>query len=247
MRLLLDAGNSRLKWGLRDGGRWQGQGVVDYADLAALPGVLPAALPTDVPVFGANVAGADVAAAIARALGGRTALPVWLSSGAQAGGVVNRYTDPAQLGVDRWAALVGAWRLHGGPCLVVSAGTATTVDLLDAAGVFQGGLILPGFELMRRALAGSTAGLGYGEGQVVAAPRNTADAIFAGCLHAQVGAVERMFVRLAGQAGALALVSGGAAHLLAEYLAIPCRVVPNLVLEGVARLTEADGAGPARP
>jgi type III pantothenate kinase len=243
MRLLLDAGNTRLKWGLRAGGAWVGQGVADYAALASLTAVLPVA--ATLPVFGVNVAGAAVAAAIAEALAERTPPPVWLQARAEGGGVLSRYEQPFQLGADRWAALVGARAVHCGAALVVTAGTATTVDVLDAAGVFQGGLILPGFELMRRALAGNTAGLGYAEGRVVDYPRNTADAIYAGCLHAQAGAVERMFARMAGQAEALCLVSGGAAEVLAPQLNIPCRLVRNLVLEGLARLTEAAaGEGP---
>lgn len=237
MRLLLDAGNTRLKWGLRAGAEWLVQGVADYADLAGLVRMLPAEA---VPVFGANVAGPEVAAAIAQALPAGMAAPVWLASQAAGGGVVNGYTEPAQLGVDRWAALVGARGLHSGACLVVTAGTATTVDVLDESGHFLGGLILPGFDLMRRALAGNTAGLAYAPGRVAALPKNTADAIFAGCAQAQAGAVERMFARLEGPRP-LCLVNGGSAELLAENLRIPFRVVPNLVLEGVARLTE-DGA-----
>jgi type III pantothenate kinase len=243
VRLLLDAGNTRLKWGLRAGGDWLGQGVVDYAQLAALTGVLPEA-PRELPAFGVNVAGPAVAAAIANALAGSSLAPVWLQAQAEGGGVVSRYTDPGQLGADRWAALVGARTLHAGACLVVTAGTATTVDVLDAEGIFEGGLILPGFDLMRRALAGNTAGLGYAEGKVVEFPRNTADAIYAGCIHAQAGAVEHMFARLAERANALCLVSGGAAEVLAANLALPCRVVPNLVLEGLSRLTEVPADGP---
>jgi len=241
VRLLLDAGNTRLKWGLREGDAWVGQGAVDYLDLPSLAEALPEAV---LPVFGVNVAGVAAASAIVAALAGRAALPVWLIAQAEGAGVVSRYADPSQLGADRWAALVGARGLHLGACLVVTAGTATTVDVLDAEGVFQGGLILPGFDLMRRALAGNTAGLGYAEGRVVAYPRNTADAIYAGCVHAQAGAVERMFSRLAGQPDALCLVSGGAADVLAAHLVVPHRVVPNLVLEGLARLT-ANPAGAA--
>lgn len=157
---------------------------------------------------------------------------------------MSRYETPGQLGVDRWAALVGAWALHGAACLVVTAGTATTVDVLDQAGEFQGGLILPGFELMRRCLAENTAGLGYAEGRVASLPRNTADAIYAGCVHAQAGAVERMFARVGGQPGALCLLNGGAARVLAANLVIPVREVPNLVLEGVACLAEAADLAP---
>lgn len=236
MKLLLDAGNTRLKWGLRVNGAWLGQGVAEYDGLAALVGALPKTA-ASIPVFGVNVAGPAAAKAIAAALKGCSAEPVWLKAQAEGGGVVSRYTEPGQLGADRWAALVGARAIHAGACLVVTAGTATTVDLLNAEGVFEGGLILPGIEMMRRALAGNTAGLGYAEGAIVDFPRNTADAIYAGCVHAQAGAVERMFARLRGPEP-LCLVSGGAAEIVATHLTIPCRVVSNLVLEGLGRLAE---------
>jgi type III pantothenate kinase len=76
--------------------------------------------------------------------------------------------------------------------------------------VFRGGLILPGFDLMRAALARNTAQLPLAEGVFRAAPRNTSDAIFSGCLQAQLGAVERMFAGIAAEAGARCLLTGGA-------------------------------------
>ncbi|MDY0012387.1 MAG: type III pantothenate kinase [Rhodocyclaceae bacterium] len=236
MRLLLDVGNTRLKWGLRTEGRWLSQGALDLADLEFLGEVLAEA-PTLESVAGVNVAGSEVARRIGVALGhGLT--PRWLGATAAAAGVENRYGTPERLGADRWAALVGAWGIQGGACLVVTAGTATTVDVLDGAGVFQGGVILPGFDLMRRSLARDTAGLPYAEGRFQALPRDTANAIHTGCLLAQAGAVERMFQALADQPGAVCLLNGGAAAILKPALGLPLREVPNLVLEGVARLVE---------
>ncbi|NTV09863.1 MAG: type III pantothenate kinase, partial [Zoogloea sp.] len=124
-------------------------------------------------------------------------------------------------------------------CLVVTAGTATTVDVLDAQGLFRGGLILPGLELMRRSLAGNTAQLPFADGHFADFPQNTADAIFSGCLHAQAGAVERMFARIAGEPGAQCLLNGGAAAELAAVLDIPFRPADNLVLDGLVRLAES--------
>jgi type III pantothenate kinase len=117
---------------------------------------------------------------------------------------------------------------------VVNAGTATTADLLSAEGEFLGGLILPGVDLMRFVLHEHTGRLPLQEGRFVETPRNTIDAIESGCRHAQAGAVERMY-RIAGKS-AQCLVSGGAGNLLIEQLAIPCRYVENLVLEGLARI-----------
>ena len=151
-------------------------------------------------------------------------------------GVRNLYDNPAQLGADRWAALIGARTLHAGACLVVCAGTATTVDVLDDEGNFQGGLILPGVALMVRALAGNTAQLPLAEGKFAGLPRNTADAIVSGCLHAQAGAIERMFEQVVAYAEATCLVGGGAAAQLCDLLRIPTRQVDTLVLEGLARI-----------
>ena len=150
-------------------------------------------------------------------------------------GVSNAYADPARLGADRWAALIGARALHAADCLVVMAGTATTIDVLTANGEFRGGLILPGERLMKHALAERTAGLPLSGGSVTDYPRDTGDAIETGCFFAQLGAIERMFSRLGTER--LCLLSGGAAGRMAGHLSIPLRVVDNLVLEGLARIS----------
>ncbi|HNQ75910.1 MAG TPA: type III pantothenate kinase [Pseudothauera hydrothermalis] len=238
MMLLLDAGNTRIKWSVADSGAepgtWRAAGGFEHAEAAAaLPAVL-AAHPGIDRVLGVNVAGPAVRAQLEAPLAA-AGLPVeWLTATAARAGVHNAYTVPGQLGADRWAALIGARRLHRGPCLVVCAGTATTADVLDADGLFCGGIILPGVDLMLRALAGNTAQLPLADGHFRDRPRCTADAIVSGCLHAQVGAVERMFAQIAGQPGALCLLSGGAAGRFDELLAVPWRHIDNLVLIGLA-------------
>ncbi|MCK9987267.1 MAG: type III pantothenate kinase [Azoarcus sp.] len=233
MILLIDAGNTRVKWGLFGDGVWQGEGALEHACVGEL-GALAQGHAGIVRVFGSNVAGSAVADAIAQALHGHAPAPQWLRSSAACCGIRNAYDQPGQLGTDRWAALIGARALHSAACLVVSAGTATTIDILDADGLFRGGLILPGEQLMRRSLARDTAQLPFAAGRFVDAPRNTADAIASGCLNAQAGAVERMFRHIAHDAGALCLLSGGGADTLAEVLEIPFRRVDNLVLKGLA-------------
>lgn len=243
MILCLDAGNTRLKWGLRDAAGWRSTGVAAHADIAALTPQLPAKPER---ILACNVAGPAVAAAI-ETLAARLAVPLaWFSSSAAAAGVVNGYDTPPQLGADRWAALLGARALHAGPAVVVMAGTATTVDVLEADGRFRGGLILPGLELMRRALARHTAGLPEARGSYRDCPTNTDDAIVGGAVHATLGAIERMARRVAsagpghGEGSGMAehflvLLSGGAADALAPHLELPLRRVDNLVLEGLAR------------
>ncbi|WP_332670116.1 type III pantothenate kinase [Aromatoleum sp.] len=247
MILLIDGGNTRVKWGVVDAGRWVVEGTLGHQDTARFTRI--AAEHRGLRrVFGANVAGATVASGIARALDGVAPVPEWLAPSAECLGVRNRYDDPSQLGADRWAALIGARALYRTACLVVNAGTATTVDILDADGDFLGGLILPGEDLMRRALAGNTAQLPFADGEYVRTPRNTADAIRSGCRHAQLGAIERMFREIANMPGARCVLSGGAAARLAGQLAIPCSPVDNLVLKGLAVVAgEASSNDAAHP
>lgn len=237
MDLLLDVGNTRLKWGLHDASGWHGQGAVLLSALDGFEGVL-AGLGQVRRMLGANVAGAGVAGRLGVFLAARGLAAEWIQSQGEGFGVRNGYREPARLGADRWAALVGARALHHGPALVVTSGTATTADVLDADGAFQGGVILPGLDLMRMSLARDTAQLPFADGRFETTPRRTADAIATGCLHAQVGAIERMFRLVAAEPGAVCLLNGGAAAALAPLLECPVRVVDNLVLEGLARMLD---------
>ena len=217
MLLCLDAGNTRLKYGLRDDAEWRVQGALDYAAFDGLGQQLPAP-PTR--IVACNVAGEPTRERI-ETLAARLRIPLdWLQSSAVACGVSNGYDKPQQLGADRWAALIGARALHADACVVVVAGTATTIDALDAQGRFRGGLILPGLALMRSALATSTD-----------------DAIVSGALHATLGAIER--VRATQDKDVTCLLSGGAAVELVPHMGRPYRVVDNLVLEGLARFSQA--------
>ena len=238
MIIAIDAGNTRIKWGVHDGQSWVGRGALLTAEAAEFSAVLDD-WPEKAVVVACNVAGAGVEAAIVGALESRFDVH-WLRPAAAACGVRNSYEQPERLGADRWAALIGARALEwsgagSGERLVVCAGTATTVDRLDTEGVFRGGIILPGFDLMRESLARNTAQLPLADGHFRAEPRNTADAIASGCLQAQIGAVERMYSTLAGGPGAECVLTGGAAHRLLPHLGIPCRHVEHLVLDGLVR------------
>lgn len=233
MMLLIDAGNSRIKWRLQceTDGRVEAEGALAHDDIDTLTCLRPHAR-SAARIVGSNVAGSAVADRIAHTLGMERI--EWLRPGQKACGVRNLYDDPLQLGADRWAALIGAHAVHAHPCVVVMAGTATTVDLLSASGDFLGGLILPGVELMQESLARGTAQLPSASGRFALQPRCTLDAIRSGCLQAQAGAVERMFHQIATHEDALCLLSGGAADSFADLLDIPLRRIDNLVLHGLA-------------
>ena len=233
MIICIDSGNTRIKWGVRDADTWLAQGALLHSEVAALGSLLNEWQPSS--VWLSNVAGPITLVGIHQALLPWQALIREVKACASGQGVRNGYDNPGQLGVDRWSALIGARGLTSAACLVVMAGTATTIDTLDASGLFCGGLILPGLDLMRCALARDTAALPLASGEHEAYPRNTDDAIISGCLEAQLGAIERAFARIAGEPDALCLLSGGAAQMLTPQLNIPYQLIDNLVLEGLAR------------
>lgn len=239
MILVVDAGNTRIKWGVRRDHGWICKGDWPTGDAAHLAAAWTG-LGAVQRVLAANVAGEAVRTGI-EAAARRFACPVdFLVSGAAQCGIRSGYDDPAQLGCDRWAALIGARRLYPGACLVVNAGTAMTVDALSQDGLFLGGIIVPGLDLMRRALDSYTAGLRWQAGEVRFFPANTGDAIMSGAVHALAGAVERMaaFMDEAGQCPLRVVISGGAAAMLAPLLALDQAVVEHLVLEGLAAIAE---------
>jgi type III pantothenate kinase len=232
--LAIDAGNSRIKWGVAEGRLWMQVATLATAEAHALGAALGGIARPDCIVV-SNVAGAAVGAHLETALAPLQASLRWVRSAAQQCGVRSSYADPGELGSDRWAALIAARELFSGPCVVVNAGTAMTVDALSADGVFLGGFIVPGVKLMHAALASSTAQLKVGAGHFSYFPSNTADAIASGGMHALAGAVERMvrFMAQTGEGEALVVLSGGDARMLAPQLNARVEVVDNLVLEGL--------------
>jgi len=254
MILAIDAGNSRVKWGWleSDGNdlsstqpvRWASIATVSLIEFAASGDhVNPFSVTHEDPerIIIANVAGEGAHQLLVNWTSIFDAEPLWLQAEAQRCGVTNRYERPEVLGADRWAALIAARALHNGPSLVVNAGTATTVDMLSGEGVFLGGAILPGVELMRFVLHEHTGRLPIQEGAYREAPRNTVDAIETGCRHAQAGAVERMYRVFRDMGGTpLCIVAGGAGRVLVDQLSMPRRYVENLVLDGLAHIAQSE-------
>ncbi|MBI5659410.1 MAG: type III pantothenate kinase [Nitrosomonadales bacterium] len=229
--LLIDAGNSRIKWALAEGAGWLREGAIETADSAALQRAF-AALPPPRKIIAANVAGNEVAQHIRAACAAWPCPIRFAAAVAEQCGVRSRYDQPARLGSDRWAALIAAWHRVHAACLVVNCGTATTVDALSAQGEFIGGLILPGVDMMRSSLNEGTAGLSAEAGAWREFPRNTADAVFSGAIQATAGAI-RLQYRLLGADSALCLLSGGAANGVQPHLGLPLERVDNLVLQGL--------------
>lgn len=238
MMLLLDIGNSRIKWALVEAGRLSQMGAVDHSATASLRQVF-ARMSAPSRILVSNVAG-DEAAMRVRELCATSGCPVeFVQAKSEQCGVRNGYIQPQRLGSDRWAALIAAWHDVQGACLVVNCGTATTVDALSARGEFLGGLILPGVDMMQVSLATGTAQLEAATGALKDFPLDTADAIHSGVVRATLGAIECQFLLLrAKETGARCVLSGGAAAKVMPHLSIPFDHVDNLVLRGLQIIGE---------
>ncbi|MEP6740210.1 MAG: type III pantothenate kinase [Caldimonas sp.] len=245
--LAVDVGNTRLKWALyaapKPGAVLLSHGAVFLEAIDSLAEGPWQGLQAPSSMLGSIVAGEGIRRRTEAQLEVWDVEPRWVVSNASACGVTNGYDHPNRLGVDRWVALIGARQrvLERGaarPVLVVMVGTAVTVDALDETGHFLGGLILPGFGLMLRALEMGTAGLKAPTGEAVDFPTNTSDALMSGGADAIAGAIERMHRKLlkrTGQAPAL-IMSGGAAVKLASISDLPFETVDTLIFEGLLQL-----------
>lgn len=235
MLLLVDAGNTRIKWAIAAPGaalgEWTLHDAVSHAGLDGAAGAWRRAGVARAIV--SNVAGTDLRERIAQALPEGVQVE-WFASTPARAGLRNGYRNPGQLGCDRFAAAIGARALTPGRNLVVATcGTATTVDAISADGRFIGGMILPGLALMAGSLARNTAQLPQVTPGAAPPPLfgdNTDDAIVSGVLSAQAGAIERACIA---HGASECIVSGGAAPYIAPVLKFAHRVVDNIVLVGL--------------
>jgi type III pantothenate kinase len=250
--LAIDIGNTRLKWALfaapHPGAATLRHGAVFLETIEELAEQHWRELPVPHSMLGSTVAGEAVRWRVEEQLELWDIEPHWVVPTASGAGLVNGYDHPTRLGADRWVALAGARSrvlaaaaasgLPPRPALVVMVGTAVTVDALDASGRFLGGLILPGFGLMLRALEMGTAGLKVPTGEIVDFPTNTGDALMSGGANAIAGAIERQARRLRERAGAapMLLMTGGAATKLGPITDLPFEIVDGLIFEGLLLL-----------
>lgn len=245
MNLLIDLGNTALKWATSDdpesphtlvhGGShhfpdkflsdWRGRGFRH--------------------VYGCFVASRDLTLSLTRQIESLGMQVTWLKAQDRYSGdfqLINQYKNPVQLGSDRWHAAIGAvYFMPKQPLLVVHVGTATTVDCVypeDDNMIFAGGRIAPGVVLMRDSLVSGTATLPKADGDYADFPTDTMTAIVTGIVDSQLGLIERG-MRVMHQHGfePTLVLAGGAVGRFAPYLQkeFPKSVIKhNLVLRGLA-------------
>lgn len=244
MILLIDVGNSRVKWAWKFLEAWRGES----ADLDGGDPIGPCECAW-------QKAGAPERVVLSSVLDeGRTSeLVGWIEhrwpvvvhrvrAQARQLGVTNGYREPATLGSDRWAALIGARRVSHDSLCVVDCGSAVTVDALSSDGTHLGGVIFPGVKLLRAALHAGTAGVRASDGRDDSClGRATAAGVSAGALYGLCGAIERFVAEQRRVLGpdARVLLTGGDAPAVASRLGIETTLAPDLVLRGLEQIADS--------
>jgi len=246
MNLLIDIGNTRIKWALQAGDDWTSgapllRGTKAFKDIAR-----PAWKEIETPerVIVSNVAGADFEKSVCTWVKRRwKILPEFLHSQAEQCGVTNAYSKPERLGNDRWAALIAANVLCRKPAIILGCGTAITVDALSADGRHLGGLITPGVDLMISSVCASAAEVNIEDGdsaEIALLASSTEAAVLGGSLYTAVSLLDRVSADLRGElgAGSCVLLTGGDAERLMPLLECKAKYEPELVLKGLAVFAE---------
>ena len=242
--LLIDHGNSRVKWACYDGDCSRVYSLTASGCTREKLSSEWAELPVPSSVILCSVGDTRVASELVDAASHIWGLRVKrLSVAQQAAGVTCGYTDVTQLGIDRWAAVVAGWRRSQSACCVIDCGSAITLDAVDDAGQHLGGYIFPGAAMMRREFYSETrnreqVGAPRQDSNIYLCGRNTADAVASGTILASAGGIERMVSQIGEQLGGSVTcwLTGGGSQLVLPLLNCPIVRVPGLVFEGVALL-----------
>lgn len=247
MQLLIDFGNSRLKWASWENGalHYGGEALHREQELEGLFASWWQDLSPPRAVLCASVSDAANDARLAQWCEQHWQRPVhWLQAVEKQLGVRNAYTDAQTLGSDRWAALLGAHGASSHHVGIIDCGSALTVDLLRADGTHDGGYILPGLRMMQQCLLERT-------GRVVAEPlmaeqmtpgQSTRECLAHGALRSVTALLDRLMTELPARYdnGLEWLLTGGDAPHIRPHLREACRLVPDLVLQGLARVAQGN-------
>ena len=234
--LLIDHGNSRIKWALTTAADMAvGQAIdcrdeeTDFSSWEKLNTVQR--------VLVSNSAGPKAFAYLANRCQKQWQLnPEPLQAKPEQCGVINSYLEPQTLGADRWLALIAARQIYQGSLAVIDCGTAVTCDALSKEGVFLGGVISAGPKIAADALVKKAAHLDLDEMHYPGAfNTDTASAVSAGSLIFTVGGIEKVLNEFRSKLGdeIRVLMTGGWADTLAPLMDLDAAVYPDLVLQGI--------------
>jgi len=232
--LAIDCGNSYIKWGINSSNIWLSKHIIkndevdqlvyQWHDLENLNFIIVS-----------NVSNEYICSRLKNIFNSLGFKPYWITSQTYQCGVVNKY-NPDLLGCDRWAALIAAWNFYHASCLVVTIGTAMTVDVLSENGVFLGGYILPGPYLLKKSLVDYTQieTVEYADFQIF--PTFTDSAIHSGIIISLIAFIEKIqqfFFIKEGYSIQHCILSGGGLNVIKPYIEFPFIEIDNIVLEGL--------------
>ena len=236
MILELDVGNSRIKWRLlaEDDLAVVKAGHVPGFDELLLVTELDAAITL---ARMCSVRGGDVNKRLEDWVRAKHSIALVQASVTQScGGVTNQYANVSRLGIDRWLAMLAAYRRAGGACMIIDSGTALTIDVVDAQGLHLGGYIIPGLRLMHSSLEANTAirlsdnystyseSLGH----------STDEAVFNGTVTALLATIKQQSASLAKAGDVEIYFAGGDAELLHGLVGLDrSEIVTSLVFDGL--------------
>lgn len=245
MKLLIDIGNSRMKWAILRHGGLSGHGSCDYREVSDWASLFECDESPEA-IIVASVAAEEVFAQLAERLASMWGVhAVQLHSERQCCGVSNSYAHYERLGVDRWAAIVAAYHRMHAPLCVIDCGSAMTLDAVDGEGRHLGGYIVPGLQMQQKMLLHGTARIGETMGKRVDGEwgTNTLDCVAHGIAQELAGLVERSAKQLEKrlQRPVSIVMTGGDAGVIMPLLNIAVDYQQHLVLQGMALMVKQNG------
>jgi type III pantothenate kinase len=242
MNLVVDIGNSNLKWTRVGDGPWQaGESVTVSGDIDQLLNRIWGDIDSPQNILISNVSGKPMEGALRHWIGTHWGTEVdFFRSAERYRNIRNGYRDPTQLGCDRWAAIIGGRSLSAGDLCVVDCGTAVTIDALTRNDRFIGGIIFPGASLVRNSLLQGTSDITEKRadfGEVLGL--TTAECVSGGSNFGVAGAVDRILSEMEALLDdPTVFITGGGAGFLLPFLHHTPQFEPDLVLMGLAQTME---------
>jgi len=234
MFLLIDQGNSNLKWCLSNDENILRSNCGLLTDLIDFLIVNKSAISK---IVISSVKSVEHINTLCKILNENINIEIQIAqSSANYQSVKNGYTIPEQLGIDRWLVIVACWQRFQSAFMVVDAGSALTLDFVNNAGQHEGGHIIPGLMMQKKLLLTDTDKVRFADefgATVYGLGVSTHQAVHNGCLSNLCSYINEMYKKFNDITPIPLILTGGDALLLSEGLAVQCEVIPDLVLQGL--------------
>ncbi len=236
MILEIDVGNTRLKWRLSSNKEsiHRGADVPDEALYNVLKKQMQHAERIRIGSVGPDI----VDNKLRKLCDNANKKTHWAKATANCCGVINSYSDPEALGVDRWLAMIAGYNQHERACCVIDCGSAITVDIVAPGGQHEGGYIVPGLHLLKKSLGSDTERVRFlpnSELKNTDFGKSTQEAVDHGVLSLITTWLDVLLVKSKKRygSGMVTYITGGDGEFLSVYLSETVIVSPELVMDGL--------------